>query len=139
MKPGPKPATTSPATRPRRVERDTGTLGEQAAALHLQGLGFRVEARNLRTVHGEIDLLVRRRRLWIAVEVKSSVGHAAPEHTLGRVQLARIARALRALAPLLRPRPRQLRIDAIAVCVRPDGTCEVLHFPALQELGVEEP
>jgi putative endonuclease len=107
--------------------------------VHLQGLGFRIEARNLRTVHGEIDLLVRRRRLWIAVEVKTSRDHQAPEHTLGSEQLGRIARALRALAPALRPAPRQLRIDAVAVCVRPDGTCAVTHVPGLWEGDVDPP
>ena len=47
----------------------TGTAGEALAAAGLARAGYRVVARNLRTEHGEIDLLVRRRRTWIAVEV----------------------------------------------------------------------
>jgi len=109
------------------------------AAEYLRGLGFRIEASNLRTVHGEIDLLVRRRRTWIAVEVKCSRGHEAPEHTLGPGQQERIVRSLRALLPTLRQRPKQLRIEVVAVCLRPDGTADVRHFPSLRELDVDPP
>jgi putative endonuclease len=135
MSPRPKP----PTTRLARGEPDTGTLGERLAAGHLRGLGFRIEATRLRTVHGEIDLLVRRRAHWVAVEVKCRRGHGAPEHTIGPVQLDRIGRAARSLLPHLRPRPRSLRVDAVAVCLRPDGSAEVRHFPGLRELDVDPP
>lgn len=116
-----------------RRERPAGALGEDAAADLLRDLGFRLEARNLRTVHGEIDLLARRRRLWIAVEVKASRSHPAPEQTVSAAQLDRIGRALHALAPGLRPRPRALRIDVVAVHLQADGTVRAVHFPGLRQ------
>ncbi|MFN9706420.1 MAG: YraN family protein [Planctomycetota bacterium] len=62
------------------------------AALALQGAGYRVVGRNVRTTAGEIDLLVRRRRCWIAVEVKARSHHPAPERTVRAEQLARSGR-----------------------------------------------
>ncbi|MFN7670614.1 MAG: YraN family protein [Planctomycetota bacterium] len=103
------------------------------AALALQGAGYRVVGRNVRTTAGEIDLLVRRRRCWIAVEVKARSHHPAPERTVRAEQLARLAGALRALAPRLRPRPRELWIDAVSVRWLPDGP-EIVHFPALRHV-----
>src|SRR5262249_56822193 len=93
----------------------SGARGEDLAAAYLRRKGFRVLARNLRTVHGEIDLLVRRRRLYAAVEVKARADHPAPERLVDAGRLDRMARALLALAPELRPRPRALRLDVIAV------------------------
>lgn len=86
-------------------------------------------ARNLRTVYGEIDLLVRRRRLYAAVEVKTRTWHPAPERLVRISQLQRLERALRALVPLLRPRPRSLRIDVVAV-TGPRDRPELRHFVA---------
>ncbi len=55
--------------RRRRAER-AGRLVEDLTLLLYLCLGFRPLARRLRTPVGEIDLLVRRRRLVVAVEVK---------------------------------------------------------------------
>ena len=116
-----------------RATGDTGRRGEAAAAAFLQHLGFRILARNLRTRHGEIDLLVRRRRLYVAVEVKARRWHPAPEQAVSAAQLARLERALVGLAPHLRPTPRGLRVDVVAVRWTASEQPEVRHFPG-QEL-----
>jgi putative endonuclease len=118
---------------PRSRDEPLGARGERLAAAHLQDLGYRLEARNLRTRLGEIDLLVRRRRIWVAVEVKTRTDHAAPERCVADEQLARIGRALRALAPGLRPRPRALRVDLVAVRLGGAGTPEIRHFPGRED------
>jgi|LakMenEpi03Aug12_release.lakeMendotaPanAssembly.Ray.scaffolds.fasta_scaffold165799_2 sugar transferase (PEP-CTERM system associated) len=127
-------------TRPPRPRPDHGAPrgadGEALAAAALRRAGFRVVGRNVRTRQGEIDLLVRRGRCWIAVEVKSRRHHPAPERTVRGEQLDRLAAALRALAPRLRPRPRELWIDAVSVRWLPDGP-EVVHFPALRHVTGE--
>lgn len=110
----------------------SGRRGEDAAARWLAARGYRVVARNLRTVHGEIDLLVRRRRTYAAVEVKTRRDHPAPERHVDGVQLDRLSRALLALAPTLRPRPAALQLDAIAIRPTADGTAELLHFAGLR-------
>ena len=116
---------------------DTGRRGEAAAAAFLEQLGFRIVARNLRTRHGELDLLVRRRRLYVAVEVKTRRWHPAPEQAVSGEQLARLQRALVRLVPHLRPTPRRLRVDVVAVRWTASGPPEVRHFPG-QELPSTE-
>ena len=112
----------------------TGTAGEALAAAGLARAGYRVVARNLRTEHGEIDLLVRRRRTWIAVEVKSRRDHPAPERTVTAAQLDRITAALRLLSPRLKPRPTALRIDVVSVRWTNAGA-ELLHFPGVRHVA----
>lgn len=65
----------------------------------------------------------------MAVEVKTRRGEEAPEQAVTDARLDRLERALRALAPSLRPRPRALRVDVVAVVARPDGSLEVRAFP----------
>ena len=106
-----------------------GRAGEEEAARYYVDRGFVVVARNLRTRLGEIDLLVRRRRLYVAVEVKTRALHPAPERLVTGTQLNRVERALLALVPGLRPRARSLRIDVVAVTCH-GGRTELRHFPA---------
>ncbi|MGA1526289.1 MAG: YraN family protein [Planctomycetota bacterium] len=118
----------APEARPGAGSARAGQKGEELTASLLAAQGFRIEGRNVRTTFGEIDLLVRRRRLWIAVEVKTRHHHPAPERTVTPTQLARVRRALLALAPHLRPTPRTLREDVAAVTLRPDRTPEIRLF-----------
>jgi len=115
----------------------SGASGEATAARALAAVGYRVEGRNVRTRHGEIDLLVRKRRVWIAVEVKTRTFHPAPERCVEPAQLDRLERALRSLAPALRPRPRELRIDVVSVQLSRNGP-EVLHFPSFRLLAAAD-
>lgn len=74
-----------------RAER--GRHGEWLAAWWLRLQGFRILARNWRHPAGEIDLLARRGRLLVAVEVKWRDNEAAAAHALRAAQRRRIARA----------------------------------------------
>ena len=114
--------------------RSSGERGEELAARALAGRGYRIVARNLRTTAGEIDLLARRRRTWIAVEVKARADHPAPERFVDADRLDRLARALQALAPTLRPRPRALRVDVVAVRWLHDRP-EIRHFPEVRRVS----
>jgi putative endonuclease len=124
------PQRAGPDDRPNDGQRRaSGAAGEACAAAFLAGAGYRVIARNLRTRSAEIDVLARRRRLLVAVEVKSRRNHPAPERCVSPAQHARLVRALRELAPRLRPRPLLLRIDVIAVRFPPGEQPEIRHFP----------
>ncbi len=120
------PAAVAAAT-PRR----SGADGERLAAAVLARAGYRVVVRDLRTTAAEIDLLVRRGRTWIAVEVKARTDHPAPERFVDAERLGRLQRALTALAPSLRPVPAELRIDVVAVRWLSSGA-ELTHFPSLR-------
>ena len=113
----------------------SGRRGEDLAAAALQAAGHRIVARNLRTPHGEVDLLVRHRRTWIAVEVKARADHPAPERLVDAERLDRLERTLAALAPTMRPRAQMLRIDVVAVRWRP-GAPELLHFPGVRHVAL---
>lgn len=116
----------------------SGARGEALAAAFLIGQGYILHAQNLRTRHGEIDLLVRDDDHWVAVEVKARKDHPAPERTVLPSQLDRIERALKAVSRSLRPRPRTLRIDLVAIRWRVGGEPEVLHFPAVRAFRRED-
>jgi putative endonuclease len=52
-------------------QEEFGRWGEDHAALHLQGLGYEVVARNWRSEYGELDLVTRQEGAWVFVEVKA--------------------------------------------------------------------
>ncbi len=53
-----------------------GKLGEDTAAAYLEARGYRIVARNVRTPHGEIDLIARAADHLAFVEVKTRTGNA---------------------------------------------------------------
>lgn len=127
----------------RRADRDgvpashrSGARAEALVAAALASAGYHVVARNLRTRHGELDLLLRRGRDWAVVEVKARADHPAPERCAVPAQLDRLERALRELAPRLRPPPRTLRIDVVGVRWTTAGP-ELSHFPGVRVLDCE--
>ena len=106
-----------------------GRLGEDLAAAHLGRLGYAVIARNVRTRHGEIDLIAVREGTLVFAEVKSARrrggsrrggSRVAPLEWLDPRQRARLRRLAAAwLGDPARERPasRTIRFDAIGVIV----------------------
>jgi putative endonuclease len=91
-----------------------GRDAEWLAALRLRLAGYRIVARNFRSPVGEIDLVARRGRTLVFVEVKARAGHAAAAWSISPRQQARIRRAAEAF---LATRPElatfSLRFDAM--------------------------
>ena len=52
-----------------------GRLGEDEAARHLAGLGYRIIARNVRFRFGELDIVAEEKGCLVFVEVKTRTGH----------------------------------------------------------------
>ncbi len=113
--------------------RDLGRAGEQLACEHLERLGFRVLARNVRMRRGEIDVIAFDGRTLAFVEVKSTREQArgtpaneifTPLERLGgrqRARLRRLAAAWLCEPGRQRPRAREVRLDAIGVIVDEHG------------------
>jgi len=110
--------------------RRLGALGEALAARHLEARGYEVVDRNFRTRYGELDLVACDRRHLVFCEVKTRVADGAsgpfgPFASVGagkRRQVRRMAREwLAATATVRRPRPAQLRFDAIGVTLDRGG------------------
>lgn len=107
--------------------RKLGRRGEELATAHLHRLGFSPLGRNVRTRHGEIDLIAFDGRTLIFVEIKTQ-RVAAHAHTgrpdqqplarlrpRQRARLRRLAVAWLADAKHIRPTAHTIRFDAIGV------------------------
>jgi putative endonuclease len=111
---------------PRRA---LGALGEALASSHLERLGCRVVAHNVRTRHGEIDLIAFDGRTLVFAEVKTRRLRARQrtirpdQEPLARLRPRQQARLRRLAAAWLRDRGRArptaqtIRFDAIGVIV----------------------
>ena len=70
-----------------------GRRAEWLAALYMRCKGFRVVARDIRLPGGEIDLVLRRGRLLVLLEIKARAGAELLEEAIGDRQWRRIAAA----------------------------------------------
>jgi putative endonuclease len=109
-----------------------GRLGEELALSHLRSLGFSALARNVRTRHGEIDLIVFDGATLVFAEVKTrSVGarqlNIRPDQEpLRGLSVRQRARLRRLAAAWLsnagrRPTADTIRFDAIGVVIDSSG------------------
>jgi putative endonuclease len=96
-----------------------GRAGEQAALEHFERLGFRLVARNHRTRHGELDLVVADARTLVFAEVKTrrAGAGASPWDRLDGDKQRQVRRMAAAFLAEVEDRPRglDLRFDAIGV------------------------
>jgi putative endonuclease len=79
----------------RQIAERQGRRAETLATWWLRGKGFRLLATRLRTHHGEIDLVMRRGKLLIFVEVKARATLRDAEAALSPHGLARMRAASR--------------------------------------------
>ena len=87
------PSPSKPKSDFKKFAEGAGRRGEALAALFLQLQGYRVLDRRVKTPVGEVDLIVRRGRITVFVEVKSrSFSHQETE-ALYAVNRKRIVRA----------------------------------------------
>lgn len=82
--------------RERRRAQRRGRAAEWCAALWLRLGGYRILARNWRVGAGEIDLVARRGRRLVFVEVKARADQASALEAVSARQQARIRRAAEA-------------------------------------------
>jgi putative endonuclease len=118
-----------PAPAPREdPRRALGRLGERLAAAHLQRLGFAIVARNVRTRHGEIDLIAFDGEALVFVEVKTRRSRkrwrlTPEEQPLAWLRIRQRARVRRLASAWLhaesanRPAAHTIRFDAVGVIV----------------------
>jgi putative endonuclease len=125
---GRHPVTAHGSTREREdPRRKLGRRGEELAVAHLHRLGFSPLGRNVRTRHGEIDLIAFDGRTLIFAEIKTRrVATGAPAgrpdqqpltrlRPRQRARLRRLAVAWMADAKHIRPTAHTIRFDAIGI------------------------
>ncbi|WP_206420070.1 YraN family protein [Minwuia thermotolerans] len=101
----------------RRAAERAGHRAEWLAGLWLRLKGFRVLARNVRTPHGEIDLIARRGKIVTFVEVKRRDDEDDARRAVTVRQRDRIAHGARYLADSGRfgPGAESFRFDVVIV------------------------
>jgi putative endonuclease len=112
--------------------RELGAAGEAAAAAWLEGNGYEIIARNVRTRFGELDLVARQRGVLVFVEVKSRTsdrfGH--PAEALVARKRQRLTRLAASFMRGHAAEVTEIRFDAVAVYLDPMGRVEVIeHIP----------
>ncbi|WP_234031169.1 YraN family protein [Mycetocola zhujimingii] len=107
-----------------------GRRGEDLAAEHLTGLGYRILDRNWRCRQGEIDVIATRGDVIAFVEVKtrSSLAFGHPFEAVTPTKLARLRRLAAAWCAENDPQTPRIRIDVIAVVIPHDGPFTVEHL-----------
>jgi putative endonuclease len=112
-----EPLRPPPMRRPERVAAfRLGISAESRAAMFLIAKGYRILARRFKTPLGEIDIVARRRRTLVFVEVKARErADAAAEAVTGRGQQRIVAAAELWLARNPADAGREIRFDVILV------------------------
>jgi putative endonuclease len=115
---------------PAESRKQFGRWGEEMAASYLERKGYTVCSRNVRTAHGEIDILASKDSALIFVEVKTRSSHtfAYPEES---VTLRKQAHLLSAAQDYLQAHPESCeswQFDVIAIERKPGGKTEIYHF-----------
>ncbi|MEO7804288.1 MAG: YraN family protein [Actinomycetota bacterium] len=105
-------------------------MGEDAAANHLQSLGYKIVARNWRVRMGEIDLVVTQGDTLVIVEVKArSPGSLAPPYeAVGWVKQQRLRRLAEAYVVMERPTFESCRFDVVSVVGNDKGVVTLEHL-----------
>ena len=107
-----------------------GRRGEDLAAEHLTGLGYRLLDRNWRCRHGEIDIVATRGDVIAFVEVKtrSTLAFGHPFEAVTPAKLARLRRLAAAWCTENDPQTPRIRIDVIAVVIPHSGPLTIEHL-----------
>jgi putative endonuclease len=128
--------TRSPAT-----HLELGAEGETRAARHLVRRGYRIVARNVRAGGVELDLVARRGRMIVFVEVKTrrSTRLGPPELSVDARKQARLVRGAVAWLAENPTFAQRIRFDVVACEVATDGSgvarWRIRHIPDAFEAG----
>jgi len=101
--------------------------------VYLASRGYRVLDRNVRTPVGELDLVARRGREIVFVEVKARKSHAygTPEESVTPQKQRHLIHASQAyIAGHRELRGLPYRIDVVAITWRGEEEPEVVHIPS---------
>lgn len=102
----------------RELAERRGRRGEGWAAWWLRLHGWRIVARRLKTPRGEIDLVARRGRTVVFVEVKWRAGDEELALAIDEYRLRRVAAAAEAVAHRYARPGATIRIDVLLLAPR---------------------
>ena len=112
------------------VHNKIGAVGEALAKQYLEQQGYTILTENYRTRYAEIDLVAKRDKVCVFVEVRTKIGEqfGSPEDTINKKKLWKLRKNAEAYAA--RAEHKGLaRIDAICVVLLPDFTQKrITHY-----------
>jgi putative endonuclease len=125
---------------PTTLRQRRGAAAEEIAAAHVIGLGWRVIARNVKLGRDEVDILAvdpGPPTCLVNVEVRSLSVSAfgEPEERVDRGKVARLYRALHAVAAGLGSEPKLARLSRrvdLVIVDRRSGAPVIRHLKALE-------
>ena len=103
--------------------RGVGQEWESVAERHLERVGYRIRARNVRMKVGEIDLIAEEKGILCFIEVKgrSGLGFGMPAEAITLEKQRRIFRAAEAYLQRERLQDAVCRFDVVAILDPGDG------------------
>jgi putative endonuclease len=102
----------------RQVAEKRGRRGEAFAQLRLRLRGWRIVARRVKTARGEVDLIARRGRTVLFVEVKWRSSVIERDRAIDAYRLRRVAAAVESIAHRYMREGDELRIDVLLLAPR---------------------
>jgi putative endonuclease len=115
----------------RTKRKDLGDWGETYAANYLEGLGYEVLNRNVRTPYGEIDIVAKEKNQLVFIEVKtrSSKKYGNPEDSITETKILHLIESAESYLQENPEYTEDWRVDVIAIQVDPQKTAPSLtHF-----------
>lgn len=108
-----------------------GRWGEETAVRYLQGRGFTIVARNLRTPVGEIDIIARQGKTLVFIEVKTrrTLAFGTPQEAVGPTKQRQITRTAQWYLASGQGKGLQPRFDVIAVRSLVGREPQIEHIP----------
>jgi putative endonuclease len=109
-----------------------GARGEELARRHLEGQGLALVEKNVRTAHGEIDLVMAEGDTLVFVEVKTrrSSRFGAPEEAITANKMQKMIDSALAYLQARNRLESSWRLDVVAVFIPPGrGQAQVRHIP----------
>ena len=107
-----------------------GKWGEELATRYLKRKGYTILARNIHTLHGEIDIVASKESLLVFVEVKTRSSHtfAYPEDSVTRRKQTAMLSAANYYLQAHPESPESWQFDVIAIERKSVGEPEIVHF-----------
>ena len=109
--------------------KQTGRRGEEIAALHLTGRGYKIIQRNWRCPTGEMDLVTEDGDTLVFVEVRTRTGprFGTAEESITPAKQARLIDLAYAYLQEMPAPPQAWRIDVVAIRLGP-GLPQINHI-----------
>jgi len=101
---------------------ETGKLGEEIARKYLEKHGYKIMEQNHRTRYSELDLIARKDKWLVFVEVRTKIGeqYGRPEETLNKKKIQRLLQRASFAYTAANKYKGQYRIDAVCVVLQPN-------------------